>query len=95
MRCNWTNFRLLLKKTATNEEEYEQGFGETWLWTAIDTPSCVIVNVNFKVGRHLLEDARKIIQGIKESLAGDLPLFVSDELSHTPQYLRKSFLILY
>jgi hypothetical protein len=44
--------RTFVKKTAAAEKEFEQGFVEAWIWTAIDTPSRL--TVNFRVGRHCL-----------------------------------------
>jgi IS1 family transposase len=83
--------RTFVKKTAADEKELEQGFGEAWIWTAIDTPTRLIVN--FKVGRHYLVDvdAREMIQKVHRSLAGDKPLFVSDELQHCASVLEEEF----
>jgi hypothetical protein len=47
--------------------------------------------VNFRVGRHFLEDASKMIQELNRSLTGIKPLFVSDELQHYATALEEEF----
>jgi hypothetical protein len=69
------------KKTAVGDAELQEGLGEKWIWTAIDTPSRLIVN--FHVAGHTLEDAREMLVPLTNSIDRDvLPLFVSDELVH-------------
>jgi transposase-like protein/IS1 family transposase len=73
---SWT----FVKKTSANQGELDQGLGELWIWTAIDSPTRLIVN--YLPGRHSLEEARGMTQEIASSSGGGKPLFVSDGLAH-------------
>jgi transposase-like protein len=77
------------KKTAANQGELDQGLGEFWIWTAIDSPTRLIVN--YLSGRHSLEEAREMIQEIASSSDGGKPLFVSDGLAHYATVLEDTY----
>jgi IS1 family transposase len=70
-----------LRKTALDEADILLGHGENWIWTAVETKTRMIIA--YVVGRHTLEEAREIVQNVKNiCLAGPPPLFVTDELAH-------------
>jgi IS1 family transposase len=71
---------LRQKKTAAAQGELDQDLGEFWIWTALDSPTRLIVN--YLLGRHSLKEAHAMIQEIASSSADGKPLFVSDELAH-------------
>jgi len=70
---------LCKKKTSAEQEEIEIGIGRKWIWTALDTPSRLIIC--FLIGDRTLEDARSFLNELTSKI-DTLPLFVSDELPH-------------
>lgn len=66
----------------------EQEFGRKWIWTAIDTPTRLIVC--FLIGDRTLQDARRFLKDLI-SRTDEQPLFTSDELSHYADGLKELF----
>ena len=81
------------KKAGDDPEELEAGHGETWIWTALDTRTRLLLC--WWVGRHELSDAREMFKRlhpiIKADPSGELPLFTSDELPHYATVLKEFF----
>jgi IS1 family transposase len=81
---------FVLRKTALNEADILLGHGEHWVWTAVETKSRMVIA--YVVGRHTLEEARKIVQKVKNICSdGSPPVFVSDELAHYKTVLRELY----
>lgn len=77
------------KKRTLSDEELTSEYGETWIWTAIDsTTRLLICSV---IGERILENARKIVREIKDRSDGTIPLFFSDELPHYADGILKQF----
>jgi IS1 family transposase len=66
----------------------EQELGKKWIWTAIDTPTRLIVC--FLIGDRTLEDARRFLKDLV-SRTKHQPLFTSDELPHYADGLKELF----
>jgi len=75
-------------KTDLSEQELEQEFGKTWIWTALDTTTRLIFC--FPIGDRTLEDARKFLTDLV-SRTEEIPLFTSDELPHYADGLKELF----
>ena len=67
----------------------EAEYGSRWLWTAIDASTKLLVH--FLFGERTLEQAHAILNEIKNRLAGNKPLFTSDELPHYAECLAATF----
>jgi IS1 family transposase len=67
------------EKNALFEEDIENEYGRTWIWTALDVNTRLIVC--FLVGDRTLEDCRMFFKDLNSRLT-NIPLFVSDELPH-------------
>jgi IS1 family transposase len=76
------------KRCSGSQEDLDGQYGQTWIWTAIDTPSRLLIA--FLVGGRELDDARKFLKDLVGRLKGK-PLFVSDELSHYATVLAELF----
>jgi IS1 family transposase len=79
--------RLLIKKTLC-EKEIEREYGKTWIWTALDSGSRLIIC--FLVGKRTLESCREYFRLLLNRIENK-PLFVSDELSHYKTVLTENF----
>ena len=66
----------------------EQELGKKWIWTAIDTPTRLIVC--FLIGDRTLKDARRFLKDLV-SRTKQQPLFTSDELPHYADGLKELF----
>jgi len=75
---------LCKKKKRVSEQE----LGKKWIWTAIDTPTRLIVC--FLIGDRTLEDARRFLEDLV-SRTKQQPLFTSDELPHYADGLKELF----
>jgi IS1 family transposase len=75
---------LCKKKKRVSEQE----LGKKWIWTAIDTPTRLIVC--FLIGDRTLEDARRFLKDLV-SRTRQQPLFTSDELPHYADGLKELF----
>ena len=75
---------LCKKKKRVSEQE----LGKKWIWTAIDTPTRLIVC--FLIGDRTLEDARRFLKDLV-SRTKLQPLFTSDELPHYADGLKELF----
>lgn len=67
------------EKKALSEADLEKEYGRTWIWTALDANSRLIIT--YLVGDRTLEDCRTFFNDLSERLLNK-PLFVSDELPH-------------
>jgi IS1 family transposase len=75
---------LCKKKKRVSEQE----IGKKWIWTAIDTPTRLIVC--FLIGDRTLKDARRFLKDLV-SRTKQQPLFTSDELPHYADGLKELF----
>ncbi len=75
---------LCKKKKSVSEQE----LGKKWIWTAIDTPTRLIVC--YLIGDRTLEDARRFLKDLV-SRSKQQPLFTSDELPHYADGLKELF----
>ena len=75
---------LCKKKKRVSEQE----IGKKWIWTAIDTPTRLIVC--FLIGDRTLEDAHRFLKDLV-SRTKQQPLFTSDELPHYADGLKELF----
>jgi IS1 family transposase len=76
------------KKSSDDPEEIEKQYGKTWIWTAIDAPTRLLIT--FWIGGRELDDARRMLQDLANRAIAK-PLFVSDELSHYGTVLGELF----
>jgi len=67
------------KKKASSEEDVEKEYGRTWIWTAIE-PNTRLLLCHF-IGDRTLDDCRQFFNKLLPRLENK-PLFVSDELPH-------------
>ena len=79
---------LCKKKTAVPTDDPAARYGETWLWTAIDAPTRLIVA--FYGGCRTLAEAKQFLALLIARLATK-PLFVSDELPQYAEGLAEAF----
>ena len=77
------------KESSGSAKDIESQYGRTWIWTAIDAPTRLLIT--FWIGGRELEDARQILGDLAKRTAGDKPLFVSDELPHYATVLCELF----
>jgi hypothetical protein len=76
------------KKSSGSAEDIERQYGRTWIWTAIDAPTRLLIT--FWIGGRGLEDARRMLKDLTVRFQ-DKPLFLSDELSHYGTILGELF----
>jgi IS1 family transposase len=76
------------KKTAVSAEDHEQGYGRTWVWTALDPVSKLIIS--HLTGERTLEYCRCFIKDLASRLKNK-PLFTSDELPHYADALLEQY----
>jgi IS1 family transposase len=76
------------KENTKTEEDIECQSGRTWVWTAIDVSSRLLIT-SFVGGREL-DDARSMLKDLTGRLSKK-PLFVSDELIHYKSILAEIF----
>lgn len=76
------------KKNSGSPEDLSQEYGRTWIWTAIDAPTRLLIT--FWVGGRELEDARQMLRDLTDRCKYK-PLFVSDELPHYGTVLGELF----
>ena len=67
------------KKSSGSAENIEKQYGQTWIWTAMDAPTRLLIT--FWIGERGLDDARQMLKDLTSRIQ-DKPLFVSDELPH-------------
>src|SRR3990172_10911875 len=67
------------KKNSGSAADLERQYGRTWIWTAIDAPTRLLIT--FWIGGRELDDARRVLKDLT-ARSQDKPLFVSDELPH-------------
>ena len=79
--------RLSIKKTLS-EEDLENGYGRTWIWTALDATSRLLIC--YHVGDRTLEECRVFFRKLMERI-DNKPLFTSDELPHYKDAILESF----
>jgi len=76
------------KESSGSAEELELQYGRTWIWTAIDAPTRLLIT--FWVGGRNLDDARRMLKDLTARCQSK-PLFVSDELPHYGTVLGELF----
>jgi IS1 family transposase len=76
------------KESSGSAEDIERQYGRTWIWTAIDAPTRLLIT--FWIGGRELDDARRMLKDLTARCQGK-PLFVSDELSHYGTVLGELF----
>jgi IS1 family transposase len=76
------------KESSGSEKDLEREYGRTWIWTAIDAPTRLLIT--FWIGGRELADARKMLHDLAGRCQGK-PLFVSDELPHYATVLGELF----
>ena len=76
------------KKSSGSPEDLEYQYGQTWIWTAIDAPTRLLIT--FWIGGRGLDDARLMLKDLTNRTLGK-PLFVSDELPHYGTVLGELF----
>ena len=76
------------KKSSGSAEDLERQYGRTWIWTAIDAPTRLLIT--FWIGGRELKDARQMLKDLTDRCQGK-PLFVSDELPHYGTVLGELF----
>lgn len=69
--------------------EDEEKVGEQWIWTAIEARSKLLLG--FVIGKRTIEFAELIVKKIAGCLAGERPLFTTDELASYKQALLNVF----
>ena len=81
---------LCKKKTgAGSPEAPEHESGPTWIWTALDTSTRLLIA--FWIGGREVADARHLLDTLCARGGAQKPLFVSDELSHYGTVLEERF----
>jgi len=79
MNVRWMSYgRLSIKKTLDDADLRAQ-YGQTWVWSAIETATRLIVC--YLVGDRTLESCRAFLTEFS-SRVDNIPLFTSDELPH-------------
>lgn len=76
------------KESSGSAEDLERQYGRTWIWTAIDAPTRLLIT--FWIGGRELDDARQMLKDLTARCQGK-PLFVSDELTHYGTVLGELF----
>ena len=76
------------KKSSDDLEDLEKQYGQTWIWTAIDAPTRLLIT--FWIGGRELDDARQMLRDLINRCPSK-PLFVSDELPHYATVLGELF----
>ena len=76
------------KKRAISEEDVEAEYGSTWIWSAIDPESRLIIY--HSIGGRTLDQCRVFFKGLLSRI-DNKPLFVSDELAHYKSILFENF----
>jgi len=79
---------LCKKKKSLPDEEQETEDGRTWIWTALDSATRLIVT--FLIGDRTLEEAHRFLKDLVARMQ-EKPLFVSDELPHYKNGLAEMF----
>jgi IS1 family transposase len=79
------------KESSGCAEDLERQYGRTWIWTAIDAPTRLLIT--FWVGGRELDDARRMLKDLTARCQCK-PLFVSDELPHYGTVLGELFHVL-
>ena len=76
------------EKKALCEEDLTREYGSTWIWTALDANTRLIVC--FLVGDRTLADCRLFFRDLLSRITNK-PLFVSDELPHYERVILENF----
>jgi IS1 family transposase len=76
------------KESSGSTEDLERQYGRTWVWTAIDAQTRLLIT--FCIGGRELGDARQMLKDQTDRCQGK-PLFVSDELTHYGTVLGELF----
>ena len=76
------------KESTGGAEDLDRQYGRTWIWTAIDAPTRLLIT--FWIGGRGLDDARQMLKDLTARCQSK-PLFVSDELPHYGTVLGELF----
>jgi len=76
------------EKKAVSEEDIENEYGRTWIWTALDANSRLIIG--YLIGDRTLENCREFLKDLSSRIENK-PLFVSDELPHYADALLETY----
>jgi IS1 family transposase len=76
------------KKKALDGKDLHAQYGQTWIWTALDSDSRLIVC--YLVGDRTLESCRGFLTQL-DSRVDNIPLFTSDELVHYESVLAEIY----
>ena len=79
MSVKWTSCGHLFIKKRVDEKEFQFQYGQTWIWTALDSDTRLIIC--FLVGDRTLSSCREFLQELS-SRVDNIPLCTSDELVH-------------
>jgi IS1 family transposase len=79
MNVKWMNCGLLLIKKTLDESELQSEYGRTWIWTALDSDTRLIIC--YLVGDRTLDSCRTFLKELS-CRVDNMPLFTSDELVH-------------
>ena len=82
------NFGHLSIKKTLSDEEIEKQYGRTWIWTALDATSRLIICHH--IGDRTLEECRVFFKELKERI-DNKPMFTSDELPHYKTVILESY----
>jgi IS1 family transposase len=82
------NFGHLSGKKTLSEEDLEKQYGRTWIWTALDAQSRLLIC--FHIGDRTLEECRKFFKMLIKRIKNK-PLFTSDELPHYKDIILEEF----
>jgi IS1 family transposase len=79
---------LCKKKKCSPKEAIERGYGDTWIWTALDSTSRLLIC--YLIGERTLDDGRTFLRDLKKRLVEN-PVFTSDELPHYEHVLLEMY----
>jgi IS1 family transposase len=79
---------ICTEKKVVSEEDIIKEYGRTWIWTAFDVNSRLIIT--HLVGDRTLDDCRKLFKDLSSRIS-NIPLFVSDELPHYQTVIFETF----
>jgi IS1 family transposase len=78
----------LFKKKALTDSDLILQYGQTWIWTALDSDTRLIIA--WVVGDRTLESCRELLRQVKSRVT-NIPLFTSDELVHYQTILGEAY----
>ena len=79
---------ICTEKKTISEEDIIKEYGRTWIWTAFDVNSRLIIT--YLVGNRTLDNCRILFKDLSSRIS-NIPLFVSDELPHYKTVIFESY----